>query len=124
MSAGDLHGLSRRITTRKAEPMLKLADTTFLSLDGLMQGPGGPEEDPTGHFTKGGWNVTFSDDVMGRAMTQAFENPYELLLVGSETSTTGVVIATYQRAGDVPVGSFQLDEPTEAEVRCRAGLVG
>jgi hypothetical protein len=45
--------------------MRKLAVNTFVSLDGVMQAPGGPEEDPTGGFTHGGWSVNYWDDVMG-----------------------------------------------------------
>lgn len=216
--------------------MRRLIVTAFTSLDGVMQGPGGPAEDPTGGFTHGGWNVTFWDEVMGRAMAKSFAEPYDLLLgrktydifaahwpyitedpvaerlnemtkyvasrtldqvmwngsillegdageavtalkeqdapdllvqgssdliqtllrhdlvdelgvwtfpvllgrgkrlfgdgvvpaglrlVESEASTTGVVISRYERSGEVPVGSFQLDEPTEAEVRRRESL--
>jgi dihydrofolate reductase len=216
--------------------MRRLLVNTFVSLDGVMQAPGGPEEDPTGGFTHGGWNVTFWDDVLGQAIVKAFEGPYELLLgrktyeifaahwpyvsgdpvadalnsmtkyvasrtleevtwsgsvllegdageavaalknqdgpdlhvqgssqlvqtllendlvdefgvwtfpvllgrgkrlfgdgtqpggltlLDSQTSTTGVVVSRYRRAGDVPVGSFQLAEPTEAEIRRRESL--
>jgi hypothetical protein len=45
--------------------MRKLAVNTFVSLDGVTQAPGGPEEDPTGGFTHGGWSVNYWDDVMG-----------------------------------------------------------
>jgi dihydrofolate reductase len=216
--------------------MRKLTVNTFVSLDGVMQAPGGPEEDPTGNFAYGGWNATFWDDVMGQAIAREFEQPNDLLLgrktyeifaahwpyisddpvadklnsatkyvasrtldevtwnnavllkgdagdavaelkqqdgpglnvqgssdliqtllrrdlvdvfsiwtfpillgtgkrlfgdgttpgglrlVDSETSTTGVTITTYERAGEVPLGSFQLAEPTEAELRRRASL--
>ena len=47
--------------------MRKLAVNTFMSLDGVMQSPGGPEEDPTGGFTYGGWGANyFDDEMMGR----------------------------------------------------------
>ncbi|HZA59402.1 MAG TPA: dihydrofolate reductase family protein [Solirubrobacterales bacterium] len=59
--------------------MRKLAVNTFVSLDGVMQAPGGPEEDPTGGFTHGGWSVNYWDDVMGEVMA-AGTRPYELLL--------------------------------------------
>jgi dihydrofolate reductase len=218
--------------------MRRLSVNTFISLDGVMQAPGGPQEDPTGDFALGGWNVPFWDDVMGQAMGQAFATPHDLLLgrrtyeifaahwphvtddpaadalngmtkyvasrtldqvswhgsvllrgdagdavaalkqedgpdlqvqgsagllqtlwardlvdelsiwtfpvllgtgkrlfgdgtrpaglrlLSNETSTTGVVISTYERAGDVLRGSFQLAEPSEAEVRRRASLAG
>jgi hypothetical protein len=50
--------------------------------------------------------------------------PGGLRLLSNRTSTTGVVISTYERAGDVPRGSFQLAEPSEDEVQRRADLAG
>ena len=215
--------------------MRRLTASTFVSLDGVMQSPGGPTEDPTGRFELGGWNVTFWDEVMGAAMGEGFGEPFELLLgrktyeifaahwpyidndpvadmlngvtkhvasrtldtvkwnasnlldgdaatavarlkgtdgpplqvqgssdlqtlwrhdlvdefmvwtfpvvlgngkrlfepgapprglrlIDSRTSTTGVLIATYQPSGDVPLGSFLPAIPSEAELRRRAGL--
>jgi dihydrofolate reductase len=58
--------------------MRKLAVNTFMSLDGVMQAPGGPEEDPTGGFTHGGWAANYFDDEMMGQMAEA--DPYELLL--------------------------------------------
>ena len=58
--------------------MRTLAVNTFMSLDGVMQAPGGPQEDPTGGFTLGGWGVTYFDDEMMGQMAEA--EPYELLL--------------------------------------------
>jgi dihydrofolate reductase len=58
--------------------MRKIALNTFMSLDGVMQSPGGPEEDPTGGFTLGGWGVNYFDEEM---MSRVGESgPYELLL--------------------------------------------
>ena len=58
--------------------MRTLAVNTFMSLDGVMQAPGGPDEDPTGGFTLGGWAVNyFDDEMMGRI---ADSGPYDLLL--------------------------------------------
>jgi dihydrofolate reductase len=58
--------------------MRKLAVNTFMSLDGVMQAPGGPEEDPTGGFTHGGWAANYFDDEMMGQVAEA--DPYELLL--------------------------------------------
>jgi dihydrofolate reductase len=216
--------------------MRKLVVSTFLTLDGVMQAPGGPGEDPSGGFTHEGWSVNYWDEVMGTTMGESLDRPFALLLgrktyeifaahwprvtddpgadalngatkyvasttldkvdwsnsiliegdvagevaklkdeygpellvfgsshliqtllehdlvdefrlmifpvmVGkgkrlfgdgtvpgglkltdSKTSTTGVVIATYRRAGEVPLGSFAFDEPTEAEVERREAM--
>ena len=215
------------------EDMRILAVNTFMSLDGVMQSPGGPEEDPTGGFTLGGWGVNYFDDEMMRQVAEA--EPYELLLgrgtyeifaahwpydegpiadrlngtrkhvasttlervewnnstlitgdvaeyvaalknqdgpeiqvhgspgliqtllehdlidefrmwifpvvigngkrffgdgtipagvklVDSKVSKTGVTINTYERAGDIDVGSMEFDEPTEAEIERRRRL--
>ncbi|WP_405796276.1 dihydrofolate reductase family protein [Streptomyces sp. NBC_01506] len=48
--------------------MAKLSLTTFVSLDGVMQAPGGPEEDPSGGFELGGWSFPYGDEEFGRFM--------------------------------------------------------
>jgi dihydrofolate reductase len=58
--------------------MRKLAVNSFVSLDGVMQSPGGPQEDPTGEFTHGGWGVNYFDDQMMEQVAES--DPYELLL--------------------------------------------
>jgi len=60
--------------------MRKVIATAFVSLDGVMQAPGGPEEDPTGGFKYGGWTAPYFDEVLGQAMGQAFSKPFDLLL--------------------------------------------
>src|SRR5256886_13513065 len=58
----------------------KLKVSTFVTLDGVMQAPGGPEEDRTGGFTQGGWSVGYWDDRMGQVMGDFMGRPFELLL--------------------------------------------
>ena len=65
--------------------MRKLIVNTFLSLDGVMQAPGGPGEDPTGGFELEGWSVTYWDDLMGQRMGDIMGQPMFDLLLGRKT---------------------------------------
>ena len=58
--------------------MRKLAVNTYMSLDGVMQSPGGPDEDPTGGFMLGGWGAPYFDEEMMQRVAESA--PYELLL--------------------------------------------
>lgn len=60
--------------------MRKIITTTFVTLDGIMQAPGGPEEDPAGGFKWGGWSVNYWDDVMVKTMDEFIGRPFALLL--------------------------------------------
>lgn len=60
--------------------MRKVITGAFVSLDGIMQAPGGPEEDPTGGFKLGGWVVPYIDDVFGQEVDHLFGQPFDLLL--------------------------------------------
>ena len=60
--------------------MRKLVVLSFISLDGVMQAPGGPEEDTSGGFEYGGWLVPFFDDVLGEVMAKQMASPFHLLL--------------------------------------------
>ena len=217
--------------------MRKLIVLSFITLDGVMQAPGGPEEDPTGGFKYGGWAAGYWDDFLGGVMDEQMAKPFDLLLgrktyeifaaywpyaksddpiagklnsakkyvasttlkkldwnnstlikdsivpeikklkqqdgpelqvhgssnliqtllkhdliddfrlkifpiilgpgkrlfgdgtipaglrlIDSRTSTTGVIVASYERAGDVKTGSFALETPTEAELARRKRL--
>jgi dihydrofolate reductase len=51
-----------------------------VSLDGVMQGPGGPTEDTSGDFTLGGWTVPYFDEFLGEVMTKQMDHPFDLLL--------------------------------------------
>jgi len=60
--------------------MRKLSVNTFVSLDGVMQAPGGPQEDPSGGFTHGGWSAGYWDDAMGQLIGKYMARPFEILL--------------------------------------------
>jgi dihydrofolate reductase len=60
--------------------MRKLIVNTFLTLDGVMQAPGGPEEDTDGDFAFGGWSVNYWDDKMGQVMDDFMGKPFDLVL--------------------------------------------
>jgi dihydrofolate reductase len=60
--------------------MRKIIASAFVSLDGVMQAPGGPEEDPTGGFKYGGWTAPYWDDVLSAAMDEVLATPFDLLL--------------------------------------------
>lgn len=51
-----------------------------MTLDGVMQAPGGPEEDTSGSFEYGGWSVPYFDDFMGNVMAEQLSKPFDLLL--------------------------------------------
>jgi dihydrofolate reductase len=60
--------------------MRKIRTATFVSMDGVMQAPGGPTEDPRGGFRFGGWVFPFFDDKAGALMDRAMGQDYDLLL--------------------------------------------
>jgi dihydrofolate reductase len=60
--------------------MRKIIVLSFVSLDGVMQAPGGPTEDTSGNFTHGGWTVPYFDDFLGKVMGEQMSRPFDLLL--------------------------------------------
>jgi dihydrofolate reductase len=80
--------------------MRKLVVATFLTLDGVMQAPGGPEEDPTGGFQHGGWSVNYWDEEMVKWMGEGMwgATSFELLL-GRKTYE---IFAAYWPHSDEP----------------------
>jgi dihydrofolate reductase len=89
--------------------MRKLIVSTFLTLDGVMQAPGGPEEDESGGFTHGGWSVNYWDEQMGRVMGEAMSTPFDLLL---GRKTYDIFAAYWPQATDVP-GAKPLNDATK-----------
>jgi dihydrofolate reductase len=90
--------------------MRKLVVSTFSTLDGVMQAPGGPEEDPTGGFTKGGWSVHYWDDMMGQVMGASMSRPFDLLL---GRKTYEIFAAHWPFAGDQDPAARRLNEATK-----------
>ena len=82
--------------------MRNLSILTFLTLDGVMQAPGSPEEDPSGDFMHGGLAVNYWDEVMTQVMEEAMAAPYDLLL-GRKTYES--FAAHWPNAGDNPVAN-------------------
>jgi dihydrofolate reductase len=60
--------------------MRKIIVLTFVTLDGVMQAPGGPEEDTSGDFKYGGWTVPYFDEMGGQIMEEQMGHPFDLLL--------------------------------------------
>jgi len=86
----------------KIIPMKKIILLSFISLDGVMQAPGGPSEDPRDNFTLGGWTVPFFDEALGEIMTVQMGAPFDLLL-GRKTFE---IFASYwptNEGGDNPI---------------------
>ena len=93
---------SNDIHPKERDQMRRLIVSTFLTLDGVMQGPGAPEEDDSGAFTHGGWSVNYWDDVMGRHMDEALSQPFDLLL---GRKTYEIFAAHWPNVTDDPAGN-------------------
>jgi dihydrofolate reductase len=78
--------------------MRELIVSTFLTLDGVMQAPGGPEEDPSGGFEHGGWSVGYWDEQIEGAMGETMSPPFDLVL-GRKTYE---IFAAYWPHSDEP----------------------
>ena len=83
--------------------MRNLAILTFLTIDGVMQAPGAPDEDPSNGFAHGGWARNCWDDVMEQVIREAMDAPYDLLL---GRKTYEMFAASFRDAGeDNPVAN-------------------
>ena len=89
--------------------MRKLIVSTFVTLDGVMQAPGGPEEDAEGGFAYGGWSVNYWDDQMGEVMGEAMSKPFDLLL---GRKTYDIFAAFWPNASD-DAGGKPLNDATK-----------
>jgi dihydrofolate reductase len=89
--------------------MRKLLVTTFVTLDGVMQAPGGPEEDDEGGFAYGGWSVNYWDDAMGDVMSEIMSTPFDLLL-GRKTYE---IFASFWPTAPEEAGAKPLNDATK-----------
>ncbi|WP_186420157.1 dihydrofolate reductase family protein [Bosea sp. CS1GBMeth4] len=80
--------------------MRQVVAATFVSLDGVMQAPGGPQEDSRGGFSHGGWTFHYWDEPMGKVMDKAFAEDFSLLL---GRRTYDIFAAHWPYAGDDPI---------------------
>jgi dihydrofolate reductase len=89
--------------------MRRLIVTTFLSLDGVMQAPGGPGEDDSGGFAHGGWSVNYWDELMGQVMTEWTSRPFAMVL-GRRTYD---IMAAYWPDAPEETGAKTFNEATK-----------
>ena len=89
--------------------MRKLVVSTFMTLDGVVQAPGGPGEDDSGGFAYGGWSVHYWDDPMGQVMGAAMSTPFDLLL-GRRTYD---IFAAYWPDAPEEAGAKPLNDATK-----------
>jgi len=89
--------------------MRKLIVSTFLTLDGVMQAPGGPGEDDSGGFAYGGWSVNYWDDMMGQVMGDFMSTPFDLVL----GRTTYDIFAAYWPNAPEQAGAKPLNDATK-----------
>ena len=89
--------------------MRRLTVNTFLTLDGVMQAPGGPEEDDSGGFAYGGWSVNYWDEQMGQIIGEAMSAPFDLLL-GRRTYD---IFAAYWPHATEEAGAKPLNDATK-----------
>lgn len=89
--------------------MRKIVVLTFVTLDGVMQAPGGPEEDTSGAFTLGGWSVGYWDDFLEKVMSEQMGHPFDMLL-GRKTY-------------DIFAGAWPKIDPESVINKCRKYVV-
>src|SRR5690349_20685216 len=100
---------SNRDPIERAPEMRKLIVSTFLTLDGVMQAPGGPGEDDGGGFAYGGWSVNYWDEQMEQIMGEAMSRPFDLVL-GRKTYD---IFAAYWPHAPEEAGGKPLNDATK-----------
>jgi dihydrofolate reductase len=98
--------------------MRRITGAVFVSLDGVMQAPGGPDEDPTGGFELGGWLAPFFDQAVGERIDKLFTPPFDLLL---GRRTYDIFAAFWPYNASEPDGIGQLFDRASKYVMTRSG---
>jgi dihydrofolate reductase len=93
----------------RTREMRKVIVSTFMTLDGVVQAPGGPGEDDSGGFAYGGWSVNYWDEQMARVMGEAMSGPFDLLL-GRRTYD---IFASYWPQAPEEAGAKPLNDATK-----------
>ena len=96
--------------------MRKIVVSEFVSLDGVMQAPGGPTEDETGGFKYGGWSVGYFDEDLGNVMSEQMGHPFNLLL---GRRTYDIFAAHWPRMGDEDPAARVINRATKYVVTRR-----
>ncbi len=92
--------MSRRMPVEE-QAIRKIITITHVTLDGVMQSPGGPEEDPRDGFSHGGWVMPFSDDALGQVMGEIIDGEFDMLL---GRRTYEIFAAYWPYRDDTPIG--------------------
>jgi dihydrofolate reductase len=99
--------------------MRKLTVGAFLSIDGVVQGPGAPHEDESGGFTHGGWTVNYWDEIMGQVMAASMSSPFDMVL---GRKTYDIFAAHWPNAGDDPAATALNNATKYVASRTRTSL--
>jgi dihydrofolate reductase len=100
--------------------MRKIIAITQVTLDGVMQAPGGPEEDPSNGFTHGGWAMPFVDDAAGQVIGEIIAGEFDMLL---GRRTYDIFAAYWPNQGDNPIAKA-FNKATKYVVTHRPGQLG
>jgi dihydrofolate reductase len=100
--------------------MRKIIAITQVTLDGVMQAPGGPEEDPSNGFTHGGWAMPFVDDAARQVIDETITCEFDMLL---GRRTYDIFAAYWPHQGDNPIAKA-FNKATKYVVTHRPGQLG
>src|SRR5206468_11741591 len=95
--------------------MRKIIVGAFVAMDGVMQAPGAPTEDPTQGLKFGGWEVSCFDQEARQELDRV-SAPHSFKLTSSRVSSSGILIGHYERDGEIKIVDGALDSPSKREI--------